>query len=142
VNNREDHAHELRERIGRLEVSLRAAQAELAELAEAAELELGTRFVAPAEDFELRFASAISFDEIHRLLTKQEKVVLRGYLECQNDKELARRMGKKLQTIRNQLASIERKLKARSRGEMIVKALAAWYERKLSLQSEKDRRVG
>ncbi len=59
----------------------------------------------------------------HERLTKQEQAVLLHFLECFNDKEIARRTGRKLQTVRNQITSIMHKLGARSRGELVARAV-------------------
>jgi DNA-binding CsgD family transcriptional regulator len=44
--------------------------------------------------------------------------------ELFNDKRVARRLGTKEHTVRNQLASIEHKLGVRSREELAAKAVA------------------
>jgi DNA-binding NarL/FixJ family response regulator len=82
------------------------------------------------DDVEARLPADLSFAEIRRRLSFEEQRVLGCYLECSNDKEVARRTGKKLQTVRNQMASIERKLAARGRGAMIVKVLVAYFQEK------------
>ena len=62
--------------------------------------------------------TAGSDGESFALLTDREKEVLKLYLRLLNAKEVARELGTRPQTIRNQLASIERKLGVEGREEL------------------------
>jgi len=57
------------------------------------------------------------------LLTGREREVLRLYLESFNAKEVARRLGTRPQTVRNQLASIEQKVGVEGREELVASAM-------------------
>ena len=57
-------------------------------------------------------------------LTPREREVLRIYLELLNDKRVAGFLGRRPQTIRNHLASIEHKLGVRSREELVSLAVS------------------
>ena len=61
-----------------------------------------------------RFAQSLS------LLTQKEREVLSSFVELLDNKEIARTLGTKDQTVRNQLASIMRKLDLQSREELIA----------------------
>jgi DNA-binding CsgD family transcriptional regulator len=61
--------------------------------------------------------------ELLALLTDREREVLRLYVPSMNAKEVAHRLGTKVQTVRNQLASIEHKLGVEGREALIVFAL-------------------
>jgi DNA-binding CsgD family transcriptional regulator len=58
-------------------------------------------------------------------LTARELQVLQLYITCFNAKKVARLLGTKPQTVKNQLASIEHKLGVASREEMVAAALKA-----------------
>jgi DNA-binding NarL/FixJ family response regulator len=105
----------LREQIDSLETQLAAAHARVAML------EQGL----PVPCFVARQAT----------LTKQELAVLLRFFECFNDKEVARRTGRKLQTVRNQMASIMHKLGARSRGELIVRIISSGATDKIKVRA-------
>jgi DNA-binding CsgD family transcriptional regulator len=53
-------------------------------------------------------------------LTEREREVLVLYLELHNSKEVARRLGTQVQTVKNQLAAIEHKLGVDSREDMLA----------------------
>jgi DNA-binding CsgD family transcriptional regulator len=57
-------------------------------------------------------------------LTAREREVLNLFLKLLNDKRVARQLGTRIQTVKNQLASIEHKLGVSSRGELIALALS------------------
>jgi DNA-binding CsgD family transcriptional regulator len=57
-------------------------------------------------------------------LTRREREVLQLYLELLNAKKVARRLGTRAQTVRNQLAAIEHKLGLSSREELVAFAVA------------------
>jgi len=59
-------------------------------------------------------------DSLLATLTPRESEVLTLWLDGFNDKKVARCLGTKVQTVRNQLASIEHKLGARSREELVA----------------------
>lgn len=62
----------------------------------------------------------INADAHFALLTPREREVLTLWLDGFNDKKVAARLGTKVQTVRNQIASIEHKLGARSREELVA----------------------
>ena len=64
-----------------------------------------------------------AIDSTFATLTSREWEVLQLYLCLLNDKKVAGRLGTKVQTVRNQLASIEHKLHVCSREELISVAL-------------------
>lgn len=56
-------------------------------------------------------------------LTRIERRVLKRFVEEPNDKTVAQSLGKRPQTIRNQIATILRKLEVESREELILLVL-------------------
>jgi len=56
-------------------------------------------------------------------LTPREREVLMLYVECQNPKCIANRLGTRPQTVKNQLARIEHKLGVNSREALLVYVL-------------------
>jgi DNA-binding CsgD family transcriptional regulator len=56
-------------------------------------------------------------------LSKQERRVLKRFIEHPNDKAVAQALGKQTQTVRNQIASTLRKLGVKSREELIALVL-------------------
>jgi DNA-binding NarL/FixJ family response regulator len=58
------------------------------------------------------------------MLTPRERKVLMMYVECQNAKRIAQRLGSRTQTVKNQLANIEHKLGVTSREELLVYVLS------------------
>lgn len=111
----------LRAEVRRLSKTLQQAQMRLEELA--------GKSPRSDADFELTLWPELSVEEIRRRLSPQELRVLQCYIKLPNNKDVARQMGKKVQTVRNQLASIERKLGACGRGELIIKVLSAYFQK-------------
>jgi DNA-binding CsgD family transcriptional regulator len=66
-----------------------------------------------------------SLHGIQEVLTAREHEVLVLYLRIINDKKVARELGTRPQTVRNQLASIQHKLGVCSRVELISSLIPA-----------------
>lgn len=69
-------------------------------------------------------SAAIAFIESHPKLTPREREVLITFLALPNDKQIAFRLGTKIQTVRNQLGLIQSKLNVSSRAELAVLLLS------------------
>jgi DNA-binding CsgD family transcriptional regulator len=65
-----------------------------------------------------------AFDDLLSLLTNREREVALLFMEVANDKSVARELGIALQTVRNQIASIQNKLRINSREELILLLLS------------------
>ncbi len=63
-------------------------------------------------------------DDLWQLITPREREVLSLYMIHFNDKKVAGVLGTRLQTVRNQLASIQHKLNADCRADLVAKVLA------------------
>ena len=66
----------------------------------------------------------------YEFLSPREKEVVRLFLEELCDKRVARRLGTKPQTVRNQISSIEKKLGVESREELVICLLAVFSQAK------------
>ena len=64
-----------------------------------------------------------AFVERQQTLTEREREVLTRFLEHFNDKQVAKTLGTRQQTVRNQIRSIQIKLGEKSRAEMVAAAL-------------------
>ena len=60
----------------------------------------------------------------YEFLSPREKEVVRFFLEEPCDKRVAKRLGTRPQTVRNQISSIEKKLGVESREELVICLLA------------------
>lgn len=69
-------------------------------------------------------SSAAAFIDAHPALTPREREVLLAFLAQPNDKQIALRLGTKVQTVRNQLSTIQPKLNVSSRAELAVLLLS------------------
>jgi len=65
-------------------------------------------------------SSSVAYIERHEGLTSREREVLLQFLEHPSDKEVAAQLGSQLQTVRNQMRSIQTKLSVKSRAEMVA----------------------
>lgn len=77
--------------------------------------------------------SARPFAELLALLTPEEFHVLEKFVELHCDKKIARVLGKKSHTVRNQLLSMQRKLGVRSRLELPQTVLVAQFHEYLRM---------
>jgi DNA-binding CsgD family transcriptional regulator len=59
-------------------------------------------------------------------LTAAEREVLLHFLQLHCDKQVARALGKRPHTVRNQLASIQQKLGVRSHSELVYKVMLSY----------------
>jgi len=73
-------------------------------------------------------------------ITPRERQVLTLYISLFNDKQVARRLGTRPQTVRNQIASIIRKMKVSNRIELIALMSSLDSDRLLPLNSHKPSR--
>jgi DNA-binding CsgD family transcriptional regulator len=75
------------------------------------------------------FAACLLDDFVESLaaLTEREREVLIVFVEEPSDKEVSLRLGTSVQTVRNQMVSIMRKLGVNSREAMIRVLLVAWF---------------
>jgi len=64
----------------------------------------------------------------YELLSPREKEVVRLFLEELCDKRVARRLGTRPQTVRNQISSIEKKLGVESREELVLCLFAVFSQ--------------
>lgn len=65
-----------------------------------------------------------SLEQFLRPLTNREREVARLFMRFANDKSVAKELGLALQTVRNQIASIQNKLSIGSREELILVLLS------------------
>jgi DNA-binding NarL/FixJ family response regulator len=72
-----------------------------------------------------------SVPSIASLLSSREVDVLELFLQFFSDKRVAARLGTRVQTVRNQVASIMQKLCVASRPEMVSVALLAWFSHRI-----------
>lgn len=120
-----DEIRQLEARILAMNAELCSAQRRLAELRD------GCRGGNDSEERQLRIDPPHTLASIASALTEREYEVLMAYVRNPNGKQIARDLGIKVQTVRNQIASIEHKLRLTSREHLIAAVLAAWYEARL-----------
>ena len=84
----------------------------------------GLRLEAPHDESTLVVSFPVPPPDFHELLSSTETAIARDILAGLSNADIARRRGKAVRTIANQVASIYRKLEVRSRLELSLYALA------------------
>lgn len=72
-----------------------------------------------------------SFDDLVSPLTAREREVLVQFLDDPNDARIASRLGTSVQTVRNQIASIQKKLGVDGRVRLALKCCRAQWKKKV-----------
>jgi DNA-binding CsgD family transcriptional regulator len=80
----------------------------------------------------IKLDKSLAWDEFPGLLTPREREVLAQFMLTPSDRQVAASLGTSAQTVTNQMLSIERKLAAASRSELMVKVFSAYIRARLA----------